>query len=245
MWGSGSPSPPSRKGGDPAPLLADLRQVLGEFAQNGVPAELVEASKKQEVAQLAFATDSISGLATAWSNALAFAGAESPDDVAKAYEAVTLADVNRLARELLDPDHAITAILTPRASPQPGTSAGFGGAESFNSVPDHPVTLPPWASAALASLHVPDPGPPPDVSVLPNGLRLIVQPSTSARRSASMARCARCRTWRCRPARRGWGRSPASCSATAAPRMTGWPCARHWTTSRRPRAPGRASRSRC
>ncbi len=164
------------KGADPAPLLADMRQVLADAAQNGVPADLVEASKRQEVAQLAFATDSISGLATAWSNALAFAGAESPDDVARAYQAVTPADVNRLARELLDPDHAITAILTPRSAAQPGTSAGFGGAESFDSVPDHPVTLPPWASAALASLHLPDPGAPPDVSVLPNGLRLIVQP---------------------------------------------------------------------
>ena len=164
------------KGSDPAPLLADLRQVLADAARNGVPADLVEAAKRQEVAQLAFATDSISGLATAWSNALAFAGAQSPDDVARAYQAVTPADVNRLARELLDPDHAITAILTPRSAAEPGTGAGFGGAESFNSVPDHPVTLPEWARTALASLHVPDPGAPPDVSVLPNGLRLIVQP---------------------------------------------------------------------
>ena len=163
------------KGTDPAPLLADLRQVFADAAQNGVPPELVEASKRQEIAQLAFSTDSISGLASSWSNALAFADAQSPDDVAKAYAAVTPADVNRLARTLLDPDHAITAILTPRAAGQPGTGSGFGGAESFNSVPDHPVTLPPWAATALASLHIPDPGEAPDVSVLPNGLRLIVQ----------------------------------------------------------------------
>ncbi len=164
------------KGGDPAPVLADVQAVLADIAQNGAPPELVEASKKQEVAQLAFATDSISGLASSWSNALGFTDLPSPDAVARAYEAVTPADVNRVARTLLDPDHAITAILTPRAKPQPGTSAGFGGAESFDSVPDHPVTLPDWASAALARLALPDPGPTPDVSVLPNGLRLIVQP---------------------------------------------------------------------
>ena len=164
------------KGGDPAPLLADLRQVFAEAAQNGVPAELVEASKRQEIAQLAFATDSISGLATSWSTALTFAGAESPDDVARAYAAVTVADVNRLARELLDPEHAITAILTPRSAGQPTTGGGFGGAESFGAVPGHPVALPDWAAAALASLHVPDPGPMPEVSTLPNGLRLVVQP---------------------------------------------------------------------
>ncbi len=166
------------KGADPAPLLDDMRHVFADAAQNGVPPDLVDAAKRQEIAQLAFATDSISGLATSWSNALAFAGAQSPDDVAKAYAAVTPADVNRLARELLTPDHAITAILTPRSAGKPAPGGGFGGAESFDSVPDHPVALPSWASAALASLHVPDPGAPPDVSVLPNGLRLIVQPET-------------------------------------------------------------------
>ena len=38
------------------------------------------------------------------------------------------------------------------------------------------MTLPDWATTALASLHLPDPGAVPDISVLPNGLRLIVQP---------------------------------------------------------------------
>ena len=163
------------KGVDPAPLLADMRRILADAARDGVPAELVDASKRQEIAQLAFSTDSISGLASSWSDALAQAGATSPDDVARAYAAVTVDDVNRLARTLLDPDHAITAILTPRAAGKPVASAGFGGAESFNSAPGHPVTLPPWAAAALASLNLPDPGAPADVSILPNGLRLIVQ----------------------------------------------------------------------
>jgi zinc protease len=77
---------------------------------------------------------------------------------------------------LFDPDHAVTAILTPRDSQRPVAGSGFGGAESFGSPPDHPVTLPSWAAAAVATPHVPDSGDPPDVSVLSNGLRLIVQP---------------------------------------------------------------------
>jgi zinc protease len=164
------------KGDDPAPLLADLRQVLADAAQHGVPAELVEAAKRQELAQLAFENDSISGLARTWSKALAFQGLNSPEDIAQAYQAVTVADVDRLARQLLDPDHAITAILTPDATGKPVASNGFGGAESFNSAPDRPVTLPDWAATALATLNLPAPAEPPDVSVLPNGLRLIVQP---------------------------------------------------------------------
>ena len=168
-------------GGDPAPLLADMRRVIAEAAQGGIPPELVAAAKKGELAQLAFESDSISGLARNWSRALAVQGADSPDDLARAYEAVTVEDVNRLARLLLDPDHAVTAILTPQSSGQSVAGQGFGEAESFNSPPDHPVALPPWAAAALAALHVPDPAEPPAVSVLPNGLRLIVQPEHVSR----------------------------------------------------------------
>ena len=51
------------RGGDPAPVLADMRRILQSIAAGNIPAELVEASKRQELAQLAFEADSISGLA--------------------------------------------------------------------------------------------------------------------------------------------------------------------------------------
>jgi zinc protease len=161
---------------DPAPVLADVRRIIADAARDGVSPELVEAARRQELAHLAFAANSIQGLAGSWSHALAFQGAESPEDLARAYSAVTVDDVNRLARVLLDPEQAVTAILTPRETGRPIAGSGFGGAESFAAAPDHPVRLPDWASAALARLHLPDPGDAPDISVLPNGLRLIVQP---------------------------------------------------------------------
>jgi len=164
------------KGGDPAPLLADMRRVLADAAQGGVPAELVEAARRQELAQLAFESDSVAGLARTWSRVLAFQGADSPEDIARAYAAVTPDEVDRLARTLLDPAGTVTAILTPRSSGKPVTGAGFGGAETFSAPPDHPVVLPDWAAGALAGLHLPAAPEPPDVSVLLNGLRLIVQP---------------------------------------------------------------------
>ncbi len=163
-------------GDDPAPLLAATRGILAEIAQDGIPPDLVADAKRQELAQLAFQGNSIRGLARRWSHALAFEGAGSPDDIAHAYETVSVEDVNRLARQLLDPDHAVTAILTPRAAGKKVAGSGFGGVETFDSPPDHPVAMPTWAAAALATPHVPDPGTPSDVSVLPNGLRLIVQP---------------------------------------------------------------------
>jgi zinc protease len=166
---------------DPVPLLADMRRVIEAAVRDGVSPDLVAASKRQELAQLAFHSDSISGLAQSWSRALAFQGAQSPEDVAQAYESVTVDDVNRLVRLLLDPDHAVTAILTPHESGIPVAGSGFGGAESFANPPDHPVPLPAWAASALATPHVPNPGDPPYVSVLPNGLRLIVQPEHVSR----------------------------------------------------------------
>ncbi len=163
-------------GDDPTALLAETRSILADAAQHGVPADLIAAAKRQELAQLAFHANSISGLAANWSQALAFAGANSPEEVARAYAAVTDDDVNRLARQILDPEHQVTAILTPHDAAKPVVSQGFGGSESFGTPPDRPVTLPTWAASALATPHLPDPGTAPDVSVLPNGLRLIVQP---------------------------------------------------------------------
>ena len=164
------------KGEDPKPLLDEVRGVMASIAKDGVPPDLVEAARRQELAQLAFMNDSISGLAESWSRALAFQGLNTPEDAAGAYKAVTLADVNRLAKLLLDPNQSVTAILTPQEAKKPVAGKGFGGAESFGGAPDKPVVLPAWAQDALAALHLPDPGTPPDVSILPNGLRLVVQP---------------------------------------------------------------------
>ena len=164
-------------GGDPAPLLAELRRIVRSVAEGGISAELVEASKKQELAQLAFENDSISGLARIWSRALATQGMASPEELAQAYAKVTVEDVKRLARELLSAE-AVTGILTPQPGSTPPSRSSFGAVESFAAAPDHPVTLPDWAAQALLTPTAPPPVAPPDVSVLPNGLKLIVVPQT-------------------------------------------------------------------
>ncbi|WP_194303227.1 M16 family metallopeptidase [Acetobacter estunensis] len=165
------------KGGDSKKVLADVSSVLASIREKGVPAELVEAAKTKEVAQLEFSANSVSGLAEIWSQALAFKNLSSPDDMIAAYRAVTPEGVNRLAAQLLDPSRAVTAVLTPESSGKPVSGSGFGGAESFTEVPEKPVKLPDWAESALAQLNVPPPAPKPDVDVLPNGLTLIVHPS--------------------------------------------------------------------
>lgn len=164
------------EGTDSARPRAELQAVMDDIVRNGVPPDLVEAAKRRELANLAFRNNSIAGLASSWTNALAVMNENSPDDIAKAYEAVTVADVNRIARDMLNPNRAITTFLTPVHSGQPATGGGFGAPETIGVPPNHPVALPDWAAPALAAPPLPEPTEPPDASVLPNGLRLIVKP---------------------------------------------------------------------
>ena len=165
------------KGGDSAKILAELRNVLNNIQKNGVPAELVEAAKKREIAQLQFAANSVEGLAGIWSDALTFNDQDSPWAAVKAYQDVTPEAVNKLAASLLNPAHTVAAILTPESSGKAVSEKGFGGAESFASPPDKPVKLPDWAEQALSALEAPVDEPAPSVKILSNGLKLIVWPA--------------------------------------------------------------------
>lgn len=161
---------------DHQPLLKDMQQILKEIQEKGVPTELVEAAKRKEIASLNFSANSITGLASTWSNALAFQELKSPDDMIAAFNAVTPEQVNKLAKKILNPQEAVTAILTPENSGKPIANKGYGGAESFASVPNKAVALPDWASTALKKLNIPKASPAPSDIKLKNGIRLIVQP---------------------------------------------------------------------
>jgi zinc protease len=162
--------------GKPEPVLQNMRGMLADAATHGVPTELVEAAKRKSIADLEYEKNSVDGLANAWSRALAFADQPSPDAIKAAIAAVTPAQVDALARQLFDPTHEMTAILTPQNSGQPTSSKGFGGAESFSGQPNGPVTLPDWAQAAFAKLPLPQTAIHPVDFHLANGLRVIVQP---------------------------------------------------------------------
>ncbi|MBS4075613.1 insulinase family protein [Ameyamaea chiangmaiensis] len=164
-------------GSDPTPLIGEMKATLAAIRAHGVPAELVEAAKRKEIAQIGFGANSIAGLAENWSQAVALMGLNSLDDLAAAYARVTPDAVNAMARRMLDPAQSVTAVLTPDRSGKAPSDKGFGGAESFAAAADHKVALPDWAERALARLDLPAESAAPDVSTLPNGLRLIVVPS--------------------------------------------------------------------
>jgi zinc protease len=160
---------------DPASVTQEMHKVVSDYAAHGVPAELVDASKRAEVANAEFERNSIPGLAAAWSQALAAEGRSSPDEIVEAMKQVTLEDVNRVAKTYLVDQNAITAQLKPVPSGEAVSEKGFGGSEQLTSSPTKPVALPSWAESQLLALKVPDL----DVSwtdtTLANGIRLIVK----------------------------------------------------------------------
>jgi zinc protease len=165
-------------GGDPTNLLSQVKDILLAEITNGVSADLVEAAKRREIISAELEKNSIEGLASAWSQAVAVEGRNSPDDDINLIRQVTVDDVNRAAKKYLDFDQAITAILTPTPSDKPISSKGFGGQESFASAKNTNVKLPPWAKKLTQQLPAPVSTLDPFTTNLPNGIKLIIQPQS-------------------------------------------------------------------
>lgn len=166
------------QGTDPSTLIPTMKRIIAGYRENGVPAELVEAAKRREVAAAEFQKNSIPGLASVWSDALAVKGRRSPAEDVEAIKTVTVAEVNAVARKYLDNETAITGVLTPHPSGRPVSTKSFGGAESFSPTQTKPVALPSWADKAVKSLKVPDWTLKSKTMHLENGITLIVQPET-------------------------------------------------------------------
>jgi zinc protease len=168
-------------GGDGAALVSAMKGIVAGYLKDGIPPALVEAAKRRETASTEFRKNSVDGLAAAWSQALAVEGRNSPDDDIEAIRKVTVADVNRIAREYLVNETATTAVLTPRPSGAQVSGKGFGGGESFAPKRAKPARVPAWAKKALTTPVLPASRVKPVDVLLPNGLRLIVQPETISR----------------------------------------------------------------
>jgi len=160
-------------------LVAELKRIISSYVANGIPAELVEAIKRHEVAEAQFRRNSIAGLAAEWSQALAVEGRRSPDDDIEAIKKVTAEDVNRVAKKYLLNESSVVVVMTPRESGAAVASQGsHSGSESFAPKETKPAPLPAWAKKSLAPLAVPASSVHPTDTLLPNGLRLIVQPES-------------------------------------------------------------------
>jgi zinc protease len=163
---------------DASAMEQTLRSIIDGYARNGVPPDLVEAAKRSEVASFEFERNSIPGLASLWSQALAAEGRNSPEEDVDAVRQVTVQDVNRVAKQYLITQNAIVATLVPESSGQAVASKGFGGAEKVTPTPTKAVELPKWAQSLTQNVQVPKWNLHPVESTLPNGIDLIVETET-------------------------------------------------------------------
>ena len=163
-------------GGDSTNLLGEVKRILTDELSKGVNPDFVEAAKRHEIINAELQKNSVEGLASAWSQAVAVEGRNSPDDDIEAIRKVTVDDVNRVAKKYLDFDHAIDAVLTPQPSDKPISSKSFGGQENFASSKNPNVKLPDWANKLTEKLPAPVSTLSPFSTNLANGLRIIVQP---------------------------------------------------------------------
>ncbi len=161
--------------GNPSTMDSAIRSLLAQDAEHGVKPDLVAAAKRDEIASAEFNRNSIPGLADLWSQAVVSEGRTSPEQDVDAIKKVTVADVDRVAKQCLVEQNAIVGTLTPQPSGAPVASKGFGGAEKVTSAPTKPVQLPPWAETQLSQLAVPKWNLHPTNITLPNGIRLIVE----------------------------------------------------------------------
>ena len=216
--------------------IAEMRKILSGYAEKGVPEDLVEAAKRSEVVSAEFQRNSIPGLADVWSNALAAEGRNSPDQDVAAIQRVTLADVNRVAKQYLVDQNSITATLKLVPTGQPVSGKGYGGAEEVTAAPTKPVQLPGWAAGALAQLKVPSDFVTASDMVLPNGLRLIVKTDHTSPTVSVLGLVKHNADLQTPPGQEGVSEVLDSLILMARRRWNGWPFKKHSTISPQLRA---------
>jgi zinc protease len=154
--------------------VADVKAVIEGYKKTGLPADLVEVAKRREVAQAQFALNSISGLASTWSESLAVEH-RTPDEDLAGLQKVTLDDVNRVMRTYLDNSTVTVAIATPKEAS--GSAFGAREGEDNTVVPTEHKPLPAFARNVLQNMHVPEETVHPVEQTLANGIKLVVVPS--------------------------------------------------------------------
>jgi zinc protease len=157
-----------------------LRRIFNDYARNGVSEDLVDAAKRSELSQRLFQSNSISGQAEAWSNAIAAEGRSSPDDDYEALRRVTQSDVNRVARESLLDASTISIRSLPMLSKVREFVRDYPNSTAEKSVLSEAVELPVWAAKRLEVLEIPQEYIEPSETVLDNGLRLIVRTDSTS-----------------------------------------------------------------
>lgn len=164
----------------PGETVSRVEKILDTYARQGIPPQMVEAAKRSELTHAEFDRTSIPGLADAWSNALGAENHDSPDVDIDAIRKVTPADVNRVARQILDRKNRVVGVLVPSSGGGSKVEKHIDRSEKNTVIPTRSIELPSWAASAFADLKVPQKSSSVSDMTLRNGIRLIVRTDASS-----------------------------------------------------------------
>ncbi len=160
----------------PDSLQTVLTGVIDDYRKNGVPEPLIDAAKLRLLSAHDYRQESISGLAFEWATSLVSSG-EDPDAIYQNTGSVSASDVNRMLQTYLDPQHALTVLLTPKGINATARADTSAAAENVKFTPEREEPLPAWTSAYFrAGLQVPPSDRETVTCHLRNGLTLTVRP---------------------------------------------------------------------
>lgn len=165
-------------GSNPDQMVRRLQEILARYARDGVPRDLFESTKRRLIASQEFSRNSITELASDWADTIALDGEPSIAREQQLIAAVTLADVDRVAKRYLDVDHAIIGALTPSANASSAKAPAPPEQTRENPLQSRAPSfrVPGWATNLVHDVHVPSPTLVPQETKLPNGITLIIQP---------------------------------------------------------------------
>jgi len=166
--------------GDPAAMAERLQHVVAAYAKAGIPAELFTTTKRRLIADQELSRNTIAALASDWATTIADDNEPSIAREQQLIAAVTLEQVDSVARRYLERPDVFVGALTPSAnatSDAPPRPQQHGPEKPLEA--QAPVTqLPDWASELVDHITVPPSALSPVQTKLPNGITLIVQPES-------------------------------------------------------------------
>jgi zinc protease len=167
-------------GSDPDAMVKRLEGILTDYHDHGVPAELFESTKRRLIADQELSRNSIASLASDWADTIAVDREPSIAYEQELIGRITLADVNRVARQYLDVNHAVIGSLTPSAGASQSAPPAPAGATRENPLGKQATVthLPDWGNALVRDVSVPSASLAPQQAKLANGMTLIVLPET-------------------------------------------------------------------
>jgi zinc protease len=167
-------------GSDPDAMVKRLEGIMTNYRDHGVPAELFESTKRRLIADQELSRNSIASLASDWADTIAVDREPSIAYEQELIGRITLADVNRVAKQYLDVNHAVIGSLTPSAGASQSAPPEPAGATRENPLGKQATVthLPEWGNALLRDVSVPPSSFTPQRVKLANGITLIVQPET-------------------------------------------------------------------